>query len=147
MSPSRLRGTEKMLFLEPLVVHTPQGTLEFSGDLQFTDFLPSGIMRLTVPAGMTGASNSEAIPVTGVWRLWCEHGGDKAFVQGAAFPEPTNTNPDHVFEIHPITAIGRLQLLGSFVPVHGFKPGGGVDRNRHGYCALSTEAPVSQPSS
>ncbi len=44
---SHLRGTEKMLFLEPLVVHTPQGTLEFTGDLQFSDFLPSGIMRLT----------------------------------------------------------------------------------------------------
>ncbi len=44
---SHLRGTEKTLFLEPLVVHTPQGTLEFSGDLQFSDFLPSGIMRLT----------------------------------------------------------------------------------------------------
>jgi translocation and assembly module TamB len=44
---SHLRGTEKMLFLEPLVVHTPQGTLEFSGDLAFADFLPSGIMRLT----------------------------------------------------------------------------------------------------
>ena len=44
---SHLRGTEKTLFLEPLVVHTPEGTLEFSGDLQFADFLPSGILRLT----------------------------------------------------------------------------------------------------
>ena len=44
---SHLRGTERDLYLEPLVVHTPQGTLEFTGDLRFSDFLPSGLLRLT----------------------------------------------------------------------------------------------------
>jgi translocation and assembly module TamB len=44
---SHLRGTERDLYLEPLVVHTPQGTLEFTGDLSFADFLPSGLLRLT----------------------------------------------------------------------------------------------------
>ncbi len=44
---SHLHGTEKTLYLEPLVVHTPQGTLEFTGDVRFADFLPSGLLRLT----------------------------------------------------------------------------------------------------
>lgn len=44
---SRLHGTEKSLYLEPLVVHTPQGTLEFFGDVLFASLLPSGLLRLT----------------------------------------------------------------------------------------------------
>lgn len=61
--------------------------------------------------------------VSGVWRIWPEHPGSAAEEQGKPLPALVSSNPDHVFEIHPITEIGRLQLLGSFVPVEGFKPG------------------------
>jgi translocation and assembly module TamB len=44
---SHLHGTEKTLYLEPVVVHSPQGTLEFSGDVRLADRLPSGLLRLT----------------------------------------------------------------------------------------------------
>jgi hypothetical protein len=48
-----------------------------------------------------------AIAMTGVWRIWPEHGGESLHVQGEADPaEITDTNPDHIFEIHPLTKVG-----------------------------------------
>ncbi len=45
--------------------------------------------------------------MTGVWRLWCEHPGREPHVQGAEIPDyEGSTNPDHVFEIHPVTVVG-----------------------------------------
>jgi hypothetical protein len=61
--------------------------------------------------------------VSGVWRVWPEHPGRSPEKQGEPLPVFDTANPDHVFEIHPITAIGRLQLRDSFIPVAGFKPG------------------------
>lgn len=51
---SRLRGNEKVLYLEPLVVHSPQGTLEFYGDLLLDSYLPAGLLRLTSLRAGTG---------------------------------------------------------------------------------------------
>ncbi len=44
---SHLYGTEKMLVLQPLIVHSPQGTLEFSGDLLLGSLMPAGLLRLS----------------------------------------------------------------------------------------------------
>jgi translocation and assembly module TamB len=44
---SHLYGTEKMLVLQPLIVHSPQGTLEFSGDLLLDSLMPAGLLRLS----------------------------------------------------------------------------------------------------
>jgi hypothetical protein len=63
----------------------------------------------------------QPIQVSGVWRLWCEHGGDVSFKQFGPFPEPiVNTNPAHVFEIHPLLKVGDQELAGSFKPIDGF---------------------------
>src|SRR5262249_35617206 len=50
-------------------------------------------------------------PATGAWRLWGEHPGTAAQVQ-AIGTEPSfplhgeaPSNPDHVFEIHPVTTV------------------------------------------
>src|SRR2546426_676658 len=37
------------------------------------------------------------IPLTGVWRIWCEHGGDSQQVQGQPLQPFKTTNPPHVF--------------------------------------------------
>lgn len=66
-------------------------------------------------------AQSETIPVTGVWRLWCEHGGDNTFAQGGTFPTPSNTNPDHVFEIHPLTVVDGIDVKSSFQPIQGYQ--------------------------
>ncbi len=75
------------------------------------------------PAAMKAIANAvgqAAIPLTGVWRLWFEHAGTKDQVQGQAIPVLTTTNPDHVFEIHPITSVGGVDTLASFKPIPGY---------------------------
>ena len=76
-------------------------------------------MEIAHRAGGSGTP----IRVSGVWRIWPEHSGSSAEVQGAPLGAYTMANPNHVFEIHPVTKIGGLSLLDSFVPIDGFKPG------------------------
>src|SRR5262249_54013362 len=59
----------------------------------------------------------EPIKIAGAWRIWCEHGGDSKQVQGAKLKPFKTTNPDHVFEIHPITQIEDRSLLKSLKPI------------------------------
>lgn len=61
--------------------------------------------------------------VSGVWRLWAEHGGGLKEEQGTPLAAYETNNPEHVFEIHPVTRIDDHSLLDSFRPVEGFKPG------------------------
>lgn len=78
--------------------------------------------------GVTAFNNAKAsgdpITVTGAWRLWCEHGGDGEQNQGGTLEKIVNTNPDHVFEIHPVTKIDDEKFLDSFVPIEGYTPKG-----------------------
>src|SRR4051794_7553671 len=49
--------------------------------------------------------SSAAVPieVTGVWRIWFEHPASSGMqIQGEPVAVASDTNPDHVFEIHPI---------------------------------------------
>ncbi len=59
----------------------------------------------------------QAVSLTGVWRLWLEHKSAEAMQQGDTVPIPANTNPKHVFEIHPVTAIGNTEVLETFAPL------------------------------
>lgn len=61
----------------------------------------------------------EPVVIAGAWRIWCEPGGSGPHVQGEPL-EPFQTgNPDHVFEIHPITKLGDSSLLDSLGPIVG----------------------------
>jgi hypothetical protein len=79
------------------------------------------------PAAVDLVHRAEAshrpLKITGVWRLWPEHAGGTQEEQGKATPSLDTSNPKHVFEIHPVTRIGRLSLLDSFRTVKGFSPG------------------------
>lgn len=78
------------------------------------------INGLKAPSAMDLLLNStagEEISLTGVWRLWFEHPGHEDQVQGEAVPKPKNTNPDHIFEFHPVTKFGGIDVLNSFVPI------------------------------
>jgi hypothetical protein len=59
------------------------------------------------------------VPLTGVWRIWFEHppAGHGTQVQGEPVPVPGNTNPDHVFEFHPLAQVATNSVLQSFIPV------------------------------
>ena len=66
-----------------------------------------------------GTTNS--LNVAGAWRLWCEHGGSSEHVQGKKLNKFNTTNPDHVFEIHPLTKVNTESLLATFIPIEGYK--------------------------
>ena len=59
--------------------------------------------------------------MTGAWRLWCEHSGGDPQVQGTPLEPFNSTNPDHVFEIHPVVKLNQVSLLRSLIPIQGFK--------------------------
>jgi hypothetical protein len=63
---------------------------------------------------------SQAVTISGVWRLWFEHPPDVVVVQGQTVPMPGDTNPDHIFEIHPLTEFDGQKMPGAFVPVPGY---------------------------
>ena len=63
-----------------------------------------------------------SVKITGAWRLWPEHAGGDPQVQGAALEQFTTTNPDHVFQIHPIATVNAISVRSSFHPIAGFKP-------------------------
>lgn len=65
--------------------------------------------------------SGEAIPFDGVWRLWAEHGGSSAQVQGAPLKPFKSSNPDHVFEIHPATRVGGVDVMPGFIPIEGYR--------------------------
>lgn len=59
--------------------------------------------------------------IAGAWRLWLEHPSKTAQTQGGKVPFPKNTNPDHSFEIHPVTELGSEDLKPSFVAIPGYQ--------------------------
>ncbi len=66
---------------------------------------------------------NKPIRMSGAWRIWPEHAGKAEEIQGEELPGFDITDPDHVFEIHPVTRINDKSLLNSFRPVEGYWPG------------------------
>jgi len=62
-----------------------------------------------------------AMPISGAWRVWFEHPGERQ-VQFEKVDPAENTNPDHNFEIHPLTKVGDQLLQKSFHVIQGFTP-------------------------
>jgi len=67
-------------------------------------------------------SSGKPVKLEGAWRLWCEHGGTSRQVQGGTLPEIEDTNPDHVFEVHPVTKLAGKSLLTSLHKIDGYDP-------------------------
>jgi hypothetical protein len=65
---------------------------------------------------------NQKIHMTGAWRLYPEHPGHEDQEQGAPLPPYVNTNPDHVFEIHPITRVEGMDLVPSLHNIEGYDP-------------------------
>lgn len=83
-----------------------------------------------VKALFDGAGGA-AIPISGVWRLWSEHGGESIQVQGGTLPPIEDTNPDHVFEIHPITTVNGESMLDTIKNIQGYKPKDALEAFTH----------------
>jgi hypothetical protein len=98
--------------------------------------------RLTAVAGVEQAihqaeGTGTAVHLSGVWRLWMEHKSAEPMQQGDVVPVPSNTNPKHVFEIHPVTAFSGTAVLETFVPLRDDK-----DASKH---YQATDAPTAFP--
>ena len=67
---------------------------------------------------LLGRALDEEVSVIGVWRFWFEHPGHVDQIQTAEMPpRPDGTNPDHVFELHPIVQFGSFNCRDSFAPI------------------------------
>ncbi|MGA8575373.1 MAG: hypothetical protein WB609_06740 [Candidatus Cybelea sp.] len=68
------------------------------------------------------------VSITGYWRIWPEHGGTgNDFTQGGTVAPIDNTNPPHVFEIHPILSIDGFSLQSSLMPIADYQPKNALD--------------------
>jgi hypothetical protein len=75
-----------------------------------------------VDAANAAAGTNTPLAISGAWRIWNEHGGDNVFVQGKPVAAAQTSNPDHVFEIHPIAQVGDIDIRASFQPIPGYQP-------------------------
>lgn len=64
--------------------------------------------------------NTDAAPISGAWRIWFEHPSIVPQIQFANVPPAGNTNPDHCFEIHPITQYAGDSILSSLHDILGY---------------------------
>lgn len=76
--------------------------------------------RNIIDASVDAEQSQTPVKLVGAWRIWNEHGGDERFTQGKTVKKSTTTNPDHVFEIHPLTRFGPLSAFESFKPIIGY---------------------------
>jgi hypothetical protein len=68
------------------------------------------------------SDDDRTVKLEGAWRIWCEHAGTTD--QSQADPPTqrfTTSNPDHVFEIHPITKFNGTSLLKTFHAINGYE--------------------------
>lgn len=66
------------------------------------------------------AQSSTPLVISGAWRLWFEHPARRQ-TQGGSDPfTPDNTNPNHSFEVHPISRVDQADVTGSFIPIPGY---------------------------
>jgi hypothetical protein len=63
------------------------------------------------------------LKISGVWRIWPEHGGGAKQEQGDPLLAMESDNPSHVFELHPVTRINDVEVLDTFTPIEGFMGG------------------------
>lgn len=78
--------------------------------------------RSVIDAIHANEGNTSATPISGAWRIWFEHPSIVPQVQFANVPPAANTNPDHCFEIHPITQYAGDPILNSFHEITGYTP-------------------------
>ena len=112
--------------------HKKPNTAKKDGDLHIAGRAPE--VGLAIVAEIMNAKDEDAsvdlihrvegkdqsIKMSGAWRLWCEHGGESQQIQGESLDRFTTTNPDHVFEIHPITSLEGQSITESLKPIKGF---------------------------
>ena len=66
------------------------------------------------------AGSGQTVPISGVWRIWSEHGGQQEYVQGDPVQPVDSSGAAHVFEIHPITKVAGRDISHTLAPTPGY---------------------------
>jgi hypothetical protein len=61
------------------------------------------------------------VKIAGAWRLWCEHANTGKQDQGSELDPFDNSNPDHVFEIHPVTHFADHDVRPDIKQIPGYQ--------------------------
>jgi hypothetical protein len=77
--------------------------------------------KQAVKAIRNAEGKTAPIKVRGAWRIWCEHAEGVNQKQGARLERFDTSNPSHVFEIHPVTRVGDLDISDSVEAPVNFK--------------------------
>jgi hypothetical protein len=64
--------------------------------------------------------SGQPLALRGVWRLWCEQGGDAQEVQGRTPPAADSADPSHVFSLQPLLRVGGVDVGGAMRPLDSF---------------------------
>jgi hypothetical protein len=64
-------------------------------------------------------SKKETLKISGAWRLWAEHSQEPQ-EQGSHLTPMRNTNPEHVFEVHPVTRVDDIWVGDTLRPIKGY---------------------------
>ena len=65
-------------------------------------------------------ASGDLLQLRGAWRLWFEHPAKKQTQGTANAFKPNNTNPNHSFEIHPVSRVGHFDIGNSFVLIKDY---------------------------
>jgi hypothetical protein len=104
------------------------GTSDAIGLATVVEIMNANVANEKTGVGDLEGSTGKDVSITGFWRIWPEHGGtDNDFTQGGTIAPIENTNPPHVFEIHPILSIDGTSLQSSLVPIEGYDPKDALD--------------------
>ena len=77
----------------------------------------------TVRKALDQSSGDVPLDVTGVWRIWFEHPASSGNqVQGEPVEVAGTSNPDHVFEIHPIVQFAGEDIVKSLTTIASLNP-------------------------
>ena len=114
--------------------HKQPNAASKDGDIHVAGRSPKDVGLATVAEMMNAREKPDAlgaihaaegtgqpIKVSGAWRIWPEHGGETEHVQGKPLAAFDTTNPDHVFEIHPITQLAGIDVTDTFHPIEGYE--------------------------
>jgi hypothetical protein len=108
-------------------LHPPRtdGDLHFSGrsdevGLPIVAEIMNARFEKKAMAAVKDAQGGAPVKLTGVWRFWGEHAGGGGFTQGETLEAFTESNPNHVFEVHPVTRLNGMDLLPSLKPIVGY---------------------------
>jgi hypothetical protein len=106
----------------------------FDGDIHIAGRSPGIGLRMvaeiknakTAPRAVALIRQAEAsrrpIRIVAVPRYWPEHAIGLPHRQGEAMPRLPNSNPDHLFELHPIVQVEDQDLRHTLHPVQGYSP-------------------------